>query len=102
MPVLRAISATLCRYGLRPTSSMGAHPLADLSPQLGVVRRLHQSRLGPWWMGQTEWTTLLTQGVRSSSEMFDFEIIFIGLMVGSANIFNQFLDGRALQILAAD
>jgi hypothetical protein len=24
-----------------------AHPLADLSPQLGVVRRLHQSWLGP-------------------------------------------------------
>jgi hypothetical protein len=23
-----------------------AHPLADLSPQLGVVRRLHQSSLG--------------------------------------------------------
>jgi hypothetical protein len=24
-----------------------AHPLADLSPQIGVVRRLHQSSLGP-------------------------------------------------------
>jgi hypothetical protein len=39
------------------------HPLADLSPQLGVVRRLHQSWLGPWWIGQTGRTTLLVVGV---------------------------------------
>ncbi len=63
MPVLRAISATLSRYGLRPTSSMGAHSLADLVPHSGVIGRFHGRRLGPWWMGQTEWTTFLTRGV---------------------------------------
>lgn len=42
-PAERAISVRHARYGLRLTSSMGAHPLANLGPQLGVARRLHQS-----------------------------------------------------------
>ena len=46
-----------------------AHPLADLSPQLGVVRRLHLSWLAPWWIGQTGRATSLVVGVLLACEM---------------------------------
>ena len=39
--------------------------LSTTHPQLGVVRRLHQSSLAPWWIGQTGRTTLLVVGGRS-------------------------------------
>jgi len=39
-----------------------AHALADFVSHSGVIGQFHGRGLAPWWMGQTERTTFLTQG----------------------------------------
>ena len=48
-PAVKCLGGHPCGTGdfIHAFTVWWAHPLADLSPQLGVVRRLHQSWLGP-------------------------------------------------------
>jgi hypothetical protein len=68
MPELEAISATLSRHGIRPTSSR-AGPWAGGSPVCHSEPWVDFKVVGwaPWWMGQTRPDNFADPGGRRSS-----------------------------------